>query len=230
MVFTFDFVDFAEKVAGSYIVKDAWGYEVDVRDVELILTTSMVKLWDSYGSCDEYLRKSISNKYTFGIPKFCPDVLESERYLNYQFIQSHELSEEDIDELIAPTMNEIEDVLHGDWRKTVLYLKGAGLTEDNVDRLPDDYVKALMICDKVIDDPFVGNNIYQMIRNRINEAKVGVLKVHGNFSVLSGDPYLLCQSMFGLEKTGLLKAGEIYNKYWSDIGSPELLCYRAPMT
>ena len=230
MVFTFDFVDFAEKVAGSYIVKDAWGYDVDVRDVELVLTTSMVKLWDSYGSCDEYIRKSISNKYTFGIPKFCPETLESERYLNYQFIQSHELSNEDIEELIAPTMNEIEDVLHGDWRKAVLFLKGSGLTENNVDRLPDDYIKALMICDSVINDPFVGNNIYQMIRNKINEAKVGVLKVHGNFSVLSGDPYLLCQSIFGLEKTGLLKAGEIYNKYWSDIDAVELLCYRAPMT
>ena len=75
MVFTFDFVDFAENVAHSYMVKDAWGNEVDIRDVELILTTSMVKLWDAYGSCDEYMRKSIANKYTFGITKVCPKEL-----------------------------------------------------------------------------------------------------------------------------------------------------------
>ncbi len=37
MVFTFDFLDFAEKVAGSYMVKDAWGNDVDIRNVELIL-------------------------------------------------------------------------------------------------------------------------------------------------------------------------------------------------
>ncbi len=230
MVFTFDFVEFAEEVANSYTVKDAWGNEVDVRDVELILTTSMVKLWDSYGSCDEFIRKSVSNKYTFGVTKTCPDELENERSLNYQFIQSYRLNDDDIDDLIAPTVDEIEDVLNGDWRKTILFLKGSGLTENNVANTFDDYAKAIMIDQRIMDDPFVQSNIYQLIKNKINEAKVGVLKVHANFSIVSGDPYLLCQSMFGLKKTGLLKAGEIYNKYWADAGAEKLSCFRAPMT
>lgn len=230
MVFTFDFVDFADKVAKKYIVKDAWGNDVDVRDVEIILTTSMVKLWDSYDSCDHYITTSVNNGYTFGIAKTCPKVLESERNLNYQFIQSYDLDDEDIEELITPTMNEIKDVLCGDWRKTVLFLKGAGINRDNIERVDDDFVKAIMIDKRMLDDPFVQNNIYQLIRNRINEAKVGVLKVHGNYSIVSGDPYLLCQSIFGLDKTGLLQAGEIYNKYWVDCGADKLACFRAPMT
>lgn len=230
MIFTFDFVDFADKVAKKYIVKDAWGNDVDVRNVEIILTTSMVKLWDSYDSCDHYITTSVSNGYTFGIAKTCPKTLESERNLNYQFIQSYDLEDDDIDELIAPTMNEIKDVLRGDWRKTVLFLKGSGINGDNIERLDDDFIKAVMIDKRMLDDPFIQNSIYQLIRNRINEAKVGVLKVHGNYSIVSGDPYLLCQSIFGLEKTGLLKAGEIYNKYWVDCGADKLACYRAPMT
>lgn len=231
MVFNFDFHDFAEKIAdGKYIVKDAWGNDVDIRQVELVLTTSMVKLWDSYNSCDDYIQNSISNGYTFGIAKTCPKRLENERNLNYQFIQSYDLSDADIEDLIAPTMNEIKDVLGGDWRKTVLFLKGSGLNEENVDRLDDDIAKAIMIDKRMIDDPFIKNTIYQLIRNRINEAKVGVLKVHGNYSIVSGDPFSLCQSFFGLEVTGLLKAGEIYNKYWADEGSERLACYRAPMT
>lgn len=231
MVFTFDFREFAEKVAGgNYIVKDAWGNEVDVRNVELVLTTSMVKLWDSYKSCDDYVQNSLSNGYTFGIAKTCPKELEKERNLNYQFIQSYDLTDEDIEELIAPTMNEIKDVLRGDWRKTILFLKGAGLSENNIEFIDDDFAKAVMVDKRMIDDPFVQSTIYQLIRNRINEAKVGVLKVHGNYSIVSGDPYSLCQSFFGLEVTGLLKAGEIYNKYWSDVGSEHLACYRAPMT
>lgn len=230
MVFAFDFIDFAEQVAHSYLVKDAWGNEVDVRNVELILTTSMLKLWDSYKSCDDYLENCKANGYTFGVTKACPEELESERSLNYQFIQSYQLDDKDIDELIAPTINEIEDVLGGDWRKTILFLKGAGLTDKNVVKAADDYIKAIMVDRKMLDDPFVQNSIYQLIKGRIKEAKVGVIKVHGNFSIVSGDPYLLCQSMFGLEKTGLLKAGEIYNKYWSDIGAKRLACFRAPMT
>ena len=230
MVFTFDFVDFANKIANKYIVKDAWGNEVDIREVELILTTSMVKLWDSYDSCDDYINKSIQNGYTFGIAKTCPKELERERNLNYQFIQSYDLNDDDINELITPTINEIKDVLGGDWRKTVLFLKGAGLNSENINKLDDDFIKAIMIDHRIIDDPFVQNAIYQLIRNRINEAKVGVLKVHGNYSIVSGDPYALCQSIFDLEVTGLLKEGEIYNQYWAENGSQKLACFRAPMT
>lgn len=231
MVFTFDFLDFADKVAGgNYMVKDAWGNDVDIRNVELILTTSMVKLWDSYKSCDDYIRLSLENKYTFGITKACPRELENVRNLNYQFIQSYDLSPEDIDELITPTIEEIYDVLNGDWRRASVFLKGVGLCDKNISKIEDDYAKAIMIDQRVFEDPYVQNNIYQLIKNRINKAKVGVVKVHGNYSIVSGDPYLLCQSVFGLDKTGLLKSGEIYNKYWADDGAEKVACFRAPMT
>lgn len=230
MLFTFDFLDFAKNVAGSYIVRDAWGFDVDVRDVEAIFTTSMVKLWDSYSSCDEYLRKSVANGYTFGVTKCSPEVLESERTLNYQFIQSYDLSDDDIDELIAPTMQEIRDIISNDWRKSVLFLNGINIKPESVLVGRADIAKALMIDRRMIGDPYVQTSIYNLIRNRINEAKIGVLNVHGNYSIISGDPYLLCQSMFGLEQTGLLKEGEIYNKYWTDRGVGKLACFRAPMT
>lgn len=231
MVFAFDFLEFAKEIAGeNYIIKDAWGHDRDVREAELILTTSMVKLWDSYESCDDYLEKTVRNGYSFGIAKTCPKELESERCLNYQFIQSYDLTDEDIWELIAPTMEEIRDVLGGDWRKTVLFLNGSGMTENNISTLGSDIARAIMIDRRMIHDPYIQKTVYQLIRNRINEAKVGVLKVHGNYSIVSGDPYALCQSIFGLEVTGLLKAGEIYNLYWAERGSERLACFRAPMT
>lgn len=145
MVFTFDFIDFADKIAKKYMVKDAWGNDVDIRDVEIVLTTSMVKLWDSYKCCDDYVSTSIKNGYTFGITKTCPKTLENERNLNYQFIQSYDLDDTDIDELISPTMNEIKAVLHGNRYKTILFLKGIGINDENVKRLDDDFIKAIMV-------------------------------------------------------------------------------------
>lgn len=147
-----------------------------------------------------------------------------------QFIQSYELTDEDIDKLIAPTVNEIKEVLGGDWRKTVLFLKGVNLNDSNILRADNDYVKSIMVNSEMVGDPYIKNAIYQLIKGRITEAKVGVLKVHGNYSIVCGDPYTLCQSIFGLELTGLLKAGQIYNEYWADVGSEKLACYRAPMT
>lgn len=230
VVCSFDYLDFAENVAHSWYVTDAWGTVRDVRESELILTTSMVKLWDSYKSCEDYLENSIRNGYTFGIAKTCPEKLESERACNYQFVQPLLLSPADIDELVAPTVQEFKDVLSQDWRKALLFLCGSGLTERSVRKMESSYIKAMMIDPSVFTDPYVMNSIYGLLRNRIDEAKTGVIKVHGNYSIVTGDPYALCQSMFGLEVTGLLKAGSIYNEYWADSGAAYLACFRAPMS
>lgn len=230
MVYTFDFRDFADRVSRSYVVKDAWGDEVDIRDVELIMTTSMVKLWDSYKSCEDYMSNCAANGYMFGVAKTCPQYLENSHTLNYQFIQSYQLSDDDIDRLIQPTIEEIEAVLGGDYRRTLLFLNGMGMTEQSVVNMKPSFKKALMIEPDLINDQYVRSCVFRAICNRIDEAKVGVLNVHGNYSMISGDPYALCQSIFGLPVTGLLKAGEIYNEYWSNIPSGSLACFRAPMT
>ena len=82
----------------------------------------------------------------------------------------------------------------------------------------------------MINDPFVRSKIHQMIKKKINDAKIGVLNCKGNFQIISGDPYGLCQSIFGLEVTGLLKAKEFYSKYWTDRRVNKVVSFRAPMT
>lgn len=235
MAFTFDFKEFARSIAGTNIIKDAWGDEVDINEVELVLTTSMAKLWSSYLSCDDFVEKSLKNGYSFGITKTTPKELESERHLNYQFVQSFNLNDEDVEELIYTSKKEIEDVLGGDWRSTALFLLGDGITPERIKRLDNGYVKALLVNHDLLNDDYVRSCVYRQIKNTIKEAKTGVIKVHGNYSIVSGDPYSLCQSMFGLYVTGLLSAGEIYNKYWVDFSDStneqrEVLGFRAPMT
>lgn len=230
MIFCFDFLEFADNVAHTRMVKDAWGNEVDISTVELILTTSMLKLWKCYSSIEHYLECCEKNHYTFGVAKTCPKELESERDLNYQFIQSYNLNDEQINELIQPTVDDIKDILSGDYQKAILFLKGMYLNEDNIDYIESDFTKALMIDKRIYNDPFVKRKIYQMVRKRINDAKIGVIRVHGNYSIVSGDPYSLCQSIFGLPVTGLLKKGEAYNRFWVDRNTEKVVCFRAPMT
>ncbi len=230
MVFTFDYHEFAERIAGQYMVKDAWGELVDIREVDLILTTSMLKLWKAYSNINDYLLCCAYHGYTFSVTKVTPEQLEDERHLNYQFIQSLPLSDDEIDELISPTVSTIKDVLGGDYRKALLFLKGIHIQEKDYLHSPDDYVKGLMLESGLIDDPYVKHKIHALIRKRINEAKIGVLRVRGNFSIISGDPYTLCQSMFGLPLTGLLQAGQFYSKYWNKKQVRQAACFRAPMT
>jgi len=146
-----------------------------------------------------------------------------------QFIQSYRLTDEQIDELIGPTIDEIRDIIAGDYRKALLYLAGTSLDEDNV-LSSSDYNLAMMIEPTLYNDPYIRRKICHMINKRIDDAKIGVIDVHGNYSMVCGDPYALCQSVFGLPVTGLLKAGEIYNRYWDDDGAEALACFRAPMS
>ncbi|PRA08982.1 MULTISPECIES: hypothetical protein [unclassified Paenibacillus] len=230
MVFTFDYHEFADRVAGNYMVDDAWGNPVDIRELDLIITTSMLKLWSSYNSIDDYLLCCGYYGYTFSVTKVTPEELEDERHLNYQFIQSLQLDDNEIGELIRPTIDSIKDVLGEDYRKALLFLKGIHIHENDYRNSPDDYIKGLMVDRRLIDDPFVRSKIHTLIRKRMNEAKIGVLRVKGNFSIIAGDPYTLCQSIFGLPLTGLLSSGEFYSKYWNGRHVDRVACFRAPMT
>jgi len=229
VVFAFDFIEFADRVAGTRIVKDAWGHDVDIGTVELVLTTSMLKLWNCYDSVEHYLACCAENGYSFGIAKNAPRELENRRAANYQFLQCLEMTDEQIDRLIKPTVDEINDVMHGDYRKALLFMAGTRLDDNNVLRQPN-YVQAVMANPAMYDDPFIRQKIRRAIRKRIDDAKIGVIDLHANYSIIGGDLYALCQSMFGLEVTGLLKAGELYNKYWDDAGPESVVCFRAPMS
>lgn len=230
MLFTFPINEFAEKVAHKYMVKDVWGKEHDIRNIQMILTVSMLKLWDSYKGIDDYINNCNKNGYTFRVTKICPKKLENSRTLNYQFIQSFELNDEDIEELIEPTIEEIQGSLGKDYAKSILFLKGINLNSKNILKSSNDYIKALMIEPRMINDIFIQEKIRNMRKKRINDSKVGVLNIEGNYGIISGDPYSLCQSIFGLEVTGLLKAGECYSKYWIDRQTTEILAFRPPMT
>lgn len=229
MVYTFDYIEFAEKVAGTYMVKDAWGTMRDVRKSQVILTTSMLKLWDSYDSWEDYYRNCKENHYQFSTPKITPEELDNVRNTNYQFLQSYDFTDDELQELCQPTIDEIKDVLGFDYRKSIAFLAGYGMNGINI--YDHEYaIQALMIEPQMINDPFVRHKIMNMIKTRIEMAKRGAIQIQANYTMIGGDPYALAQSMFGIEVTGLLKSGELYHKYWIDKGSAELACFRAPMT
>ena len=236
MTFTFDYIKFAEEVVGAsddcpekYLITDIWGHSRDIRDSELIITESQLKLWSCYESWEDYYNKCLENKYTLRVAKTAPHEVDAIRQLNYQFIQSLNLSDEDIQELISRTVNEIKDTLGLDPRKSIVYLCGKNLNADNI-KYADVAARALMANQNVINDPYIRNRIKKMINKRIREAKIGVIDVCGNFQIISGDIYALCESMFGLEVRGLLQPGELYSKYWKDSRVKRVMCARAPMS
>ena len=74
-----------------------------------------------------------------------------------------------------------------DWRKAIVFAKGMYLNEDNVDYIDNDFIKALMIDRRLMDDPFVVKKLHSMIKKRISDAAKGSIKLNGNFAIVSGD-------------------------------------------
>lgn len=230
MLFTFDFHKFAKEVAHNNMIQDVWGDWRDVNDAEVILTESMLKLWNCYTSWEHYWSNVQKYHYQFAVSKVAPYELEEERQTNYQFLQSYDLTDEDINRLIAPTLNTIKSVTGMDYRKAILYLKGTHVDPTSVLWKGAGFAEALMIEPALINDPYVRSAIYDAIKVRIKKAKTGVLDVAGNFAIIGGDLYSLAQSVFGLPVTGILKEGEIYHSFWVDRGVSEVCLFRAPMT
>ena len=228
MVFPMDVLSFAEKVAKNYYITDAWGTPRDVREAELIITTSMLKLWDSYSSWEDYYSNVLKYHYQIAIAKTAPEELDLYRTTNYQFLQNFILSDEEMEDLVRPTIQEIKEVLGLDYRKSLLFARGTKIDFEKIKE--NDYTKGLMIEPELINDPYVRDRLYAMIHKKIRQAKIGVLKLRSNFAIIGGDPYSLLQSAFALPVTGLLQAGECYHRHWSSLGVNEVCCFRAPMT
>ena len=225
MLYPFPIIEFIEKYNnGDFLIEDIWGNIQDIRNCEMIITESSLKLWSAYNSIDEYVNACEECGYGFSVTKISPHILEERRELNYQYLQSYDFTDEDIKELCAPTIQYLKDAMCGDYSSTIKFL---GIT-DNADI--NSWQRALFTSEYMMGDPYVIDSVHRFIKKKINDAKIGKLFVDGNYQIASGDPFALMQSICGLEVTGLLKAGECYSKFWIDKNENEIVLFRSPMT
>lgn len=225
MLYPFPIEEFIEKYLGNNtIVKDIWGNDIDISKVEMILTESSLKLWSSYNSIESYIENCRNTGYRFSITKIMPNELEDYRELNYQYLQSYEFTDEDIEELCKPTIDFLKKSLGGNYKSTLDFL---GVDEEIKDM---DWKKALLLDEYFLNDPYVLDCIHRLLKKKISDAKMGKLKCKANFQTFSNDPFLFMQHACGLKETGLLKANECYSDYWIDNGDKEILAFRSPMS
>lgn len=224
MLYPFPIMEFFEKYYSKETVIDIWGNEHNIHDIEMITTESSLKLWKAYDSIDDYVRLTEGNGYTWAVTKISPKVLDNQRELNYQYLQSYEFDDADIEALCSPTVEYLKNALCGDYESTIKFL---GISSNSE---PNTWQRALYENPYMLGDPFIIDSVYRMIRKKIDNAKIGKLLVDGNYQVCSGDPYALMESVCGISPQGLLKAGQIYSAYWAERQVNEVVVFRSPMT
>lgn len=207
----------------NYYIRDIWGDLQDIREIDMIITESSLKLWSAYKSVEDYTSKYKENGYTFAVTKISPHKLDDQRELNYQYIQSYELDDEDIEELTVPTIKRLKDALCGDYEATINFIGGVSTGEFS-------WQKALRTSPYMLHDPYIVDCVHRMIKKKIDAAKIGKLFVDGNYQIASGDPILIMEHICGKEPKGILKANEVYSSYWNERDTKEVAVFRSPMT
>lgn len=235
MLCTFDIHDFCEKKnSGSYIIDGIYEEKIDLREIDIIITESQFKLWDSFDDSEQYNHNCKENELYWGVSLYTPKEDKDILKMNYQFLQTLNLSDSDIKKICSKFVNWADGVTGEDFYYTLLFLMGTNNTEDSIKKFfksSDNYwVKCLAICPELINDRYIRKKIFDMVKKKISDACLGNIIIDGNFQVLVADPYAMMEYVCGLEVKGLLGREKYYSNYWNKKSVNIIDSMRAPLT
>lgn len=217
----FDFKEYARRNNITKI-KDKWGIEYDINSIDVILSESQFKMHKYYKSWQEYLY--YFNKYNirWGVARYNKKYDDEYVLSNYQYLQCLNINQDDIRELIAPTIEWLQKICSGDLLYSLLFLFGCKDETADYNALYSsaqaNFSKAVAKNVQMLQDDYVRKKIYRSIVECINKAKIGKIWIRGNYQFMISDPVAQCRSALGLSPTGLLPADNVYSNFWRQRG------------
>lgn len=196
-------------------IKDIWGQEHFIDDVDIILTKSQfkgIKYFKKDGSYNDwldYLERLKKYNHCLGIAKWNYSHSNEPKMTkaNYQILQTLDITSNDMIEMSSYTRRWIEKILSGDLMYIYNYLglKGNPKASNN-------YMRAIMLNPKMVNDIKIRHYLYGLLEKTINEIKIGKIYIKGAFKILIPDIIMLVEFIGGLEPKGCLKEGEMFAK------------------
>ena len=241
MLAVFDIHKFCEEEnSGNYIIKTSYkdkngkNIEVDLKDIDVIISESQFKLWDSYNNIDTYIDNCKKNNLYWGVALCTDKEIENSLMYNYQFLQVLDIDKNDIPKLCEDFENWIRGVNTDDIWQTLLFLMGTHTTKDSIEKYfknsKNYWVKSLIVNHNLINDRYVKQKIYSLIRKKIENGCIGRIVVEGNNQTLVSDPFAMMEFVCGKEPKGLLGEKEYYSHYWNSKNVNQIVGTRPPLT
>ena len=193
-------------------------------------------MWGAFENHDQYVDNCHKNHLYWGVSRFSPKAGKDYVFSNYQFLQVEDFTDDEIAELCKPTVDFLEQAIGSNPDITKLYLLGEIANrpleenENILDEISDPVTKALLLNDKLIEDPYIKNHIIASLNKKIRESYMGNLLLDGNYQTIIADPYAFCEHVFGMEIKGLLAENQHYSDYWNGKGIDTVAAMRAPLT
>jgi len=230
----FDFKEYAH-LNGITQIYDKWGQPHDIDSIDVLLSESQFKTSKYYNSWEDYQNYAQKARIHWGVSRYNKKYDDEYVLSNYQYIQSLDLTKDDIQQLITPTIDWINKICLGDPTYSLLYMFGAK-NEETAGFLPiysaaqTNATKAVVKNVEFLKDTYVQRKIYRNITETINRAKIGKVWIRGNYQFCISDPLAQCQAALGLNPVGCVPADHVYAKWWNDRGvSGTIDVCRSPM-
>lgn len=254
-VVTFDWIEWCDEYnGGNYIIKDYFGDDVDLSQVDIIITPDMAKMIGQWDSVAHYIAESKKAGVEMRVTKYAHKADKVSNTLNYQYIQTlawpngfpynweylvktHgyekacEIAGVRDDELYAlakRTSSHFNEVINNPI-KTELMLMNHSDFEMTM-RGTDWFVKTGILCPALFEESYAKHKIYKSILGAIQDAKLGKGIEHGNYQCLIPDPVAHIQFICGHEVTGILGHGEFYSNFWATRNTDKFSLARSPQT
>lgn len=228
MVVTFPIHEFAKEISPTDFFTDIYGNEININDVDCIISESMFKLWSAYSSTKEYVDACRERDFGFGISRVSPKINKTSSRTSYQFIQVLDINKDDIDELIEPTIRWFDDVGGMDWNKVILYLMGEQEFSSGWFGRLEPFIRAMLLNKNTVSDPYSRSKLAGSLDKKKQDAKLGRLLIRGCYSTMVSDPYAQMAHVFGMDDF-LLRDGEHFSHYWNERGIKNVAAIRSPI-
>jgi hypothetical protein len=229
LVTVFDLDAFANKVAEKRTFTDIYGDEINIGDVDLIISESMFKLFNAYKNTQDFVDKCEKNGLDFSIAKVNQKKEKSHSRTSYQFLQVLKLNDWDIANLCEPTINWFRDISGNSPENMLLYATGEHEFDLKEFKKTDIAVKAILLNPTLTRDKYIQNRFIKTISKKKKESYMGSILINANYQFMIADPFYQACHIFNIEHEPMLKDGEHYSEYWLDKGITKIGAIRSPI-
>lgn len=193
----FDFKKYLREEHGlnKLIVKDMWGNDIDLFEVDVIMNESQVKWgkwFNSYGEIEELIREEKYTSYRelfegFNIVKYNKEEPKAYTEANYQIITNLALTPKELDEISKETEETYNKVIKADSDATRIMLGDVARDEQDVLSASTKIHKLLQLDSRLIRIQSAKKVRESLINKKVNNLAGGSIYLKGNYKVILKD-------------------------------------------
>lgn len=241
LVAAFDFKAYLREY-GVTQLRDIYGHEVNIEDIDLLISESQFKMakvyGEKYGGWQYHVDSMRKYNLRWGVVIANQRQDDDYRALNYQYLQALELEDEDIDALCERTETTLTKMCNGDIQtcyETLVGFSRADVEEEETEpELEDEDDKSdVTLLQQIVEhnpslleDEYIQSLIDREVSAKFEGAKIGKILCRGGYNFILSDPVAQAQHVIkahavdgnkDIDVKGLIEAHGVYSNYWNSI-------------